>query len=163
MSVSARLLGFAFANADFLFEVGADGAIRFAAGATGDLVHGAGQNLVGARAGGLFLPAEAAKFSDITRRLPSGHRAGPFRLKLAGGTDVDLSVFRLAENGENISCTISRIESAAPGADAETGLDSRDTFLANAGRLANENDALTLVDVPGLAGAVRQPSRRNGR
>ena len=38
----------------------------------------------------------------------------------------------------------------APGADAKTGLDSRDTFLTNAGRLANENDALTLVDVPGL-------------
>jgi EAL domain-containing protein (putative c-di-GMP-specific phosphodiesterase class I) len=150
MSVSARLLGFAFANADFLFEVGADGAICFAAGATGDLVQGSSQNLVGVPADGLFLPTEAAKFADITRRLPSGRRAGPFRLKLAGGTDVDLSVFRLAENGENVSCTISRIGVTAPGADAGTGLDSRDTFLANAGRLANENDALTLVDVPGL-------------
>ena len=142
----------------FCSRVGGDEvAIRFAAGATGDLVQGSGQNLVGARAVGLFLPAEAAKFAQHHQDgLASGRRAGPFRLKLAGGTDVDLSVFRLAENGENISCTISRIESAAPGADAATGLDSRDTFLpaaaclpphypapplANAGRLANENDA----------------------
>ena len=150
MSVSARLLGFAFANADFLFEVAADGAIRFAAGATGDLVP-SGQNLVGTPADSLFLPSEAAKFTDITRRLPSGRRAGPYRLKLAGGTEVDLSLFRLAENGENISCTISRADTAvAPGADVATGLATRDTFLADAGRLANEDDALTLVDVPGL-------------
>jgi EAL domain-containing protein (putative c-di-GMP-specific phosphodiesterase class I) len=150
MSVSARLLGFAFANADFLFEVGADGMIRFAAGATGDLTSGDSQSLLGGAAETLFLPGDATKFADITRRLPSGRRAGPYRLKLAGGMEVDLSVFRLAENGENISCTISRIESAAPGADAQTGLDARDAFLANAGRLANQNDALTLVDVPGL-------------
>ena len=35
----ARLLGFAFANADFLFEVDANGTIRFALGAAGDLVR----------------------------------------------------------------------------------------------------------------------------
>ena len=35
----ARLLGFAFANADFLFEMDDEGTILFAAGAANDLVQ----------------------------------------------------------------------------------------------------------------------------
>ena len=39
MSTPARLLGFAFASADFLFEMDDKGTILFAAGAANDLVR----------------------------------------------------------------------------------------------------------------------------
>ena len=47
MPSAASLLGFAFANADFLFEVDAAGTILFAAGAANDLVATPGEALVG--------------------------------------------------------------------------------------------------------------------
>ena len=61
-------------------------------------------------------------------------------------------MFRLAENGENISCTIARPNRHGRVAtDTKTGLDSREAFLTAASRLASEDDALTLVDIPGLS------------
>src|SRR5579871_5857243 len=110
-----RLLGFAFANADFLFEVDANGTIRFALGATGEM----GQNaagLIGQPAGRLFAPEAGEQFADCVAQLKSGGRAGPYKLKLVGGTDVQVAMFRLAENGENISCTIARPAPAAASA-----------------------------------------------
>ena len=80
----ARLLGFAFANADFLFEVDADGMIQFAVGATRDLVRESGEDLVGKPLDCLFLPAEAEKFTRSVKRLRSGCRAGPSPFWLRG-------------------------------------------------------------------------------
>jgi len=53
-----RLLGFAFTNADFLFEVNGEGVIQFAAGAAKDLVKESGEALLGKPAGKLFKPSE---------------------------------------------------------------------------------------------------------
>lgn len=147
----ARLLGFAFTNADFLFEVDAKGTILFAAGAANDLVQEGGDKLVGAPAGKLFSPSEAAKFATFAKALKGGERAGPFKLTLATGAQANLAMFRLTENGANVSCTLARPPSAPakPGIDPATGLASRDGFMA-AAQMAGEKDSLTLVSVPGL-------------
>lgn len=146
----ARLLGFAFANADFLFEMNAAGTILFAAGAANDLVRESGDALLGAPAGKLFKPSEGVKFATFAKALKSGDRAGPFTLTLATGIEANLSMFRLPVNGANISCTLARPGSrATPQIDSRSGLASRDGFTAAAER-ASGKDALTLVNVPGL-------------
>lgn len=151
MSYRARLLGFAFSNADFLFEVNGEGVIEFAAGATQDLVKESRDTLVGKYAGTLFKPSEGAKFATFTRALKAGDRAGPYRLTLTTGTQADLSMFRLPDNGANISCTLARPGGHTPNAnvDPQTGLAQRQEFLA-AVEKAGTQDLLTLVDVPGL-------------
>ena len=149
MSLPARLLGFAFTNADFLFEMNTDGTILFCAGAANDLVKESGDGLVGKPAGRLFKPSEGTKFATFAKALKSGDRAGPFKLTLATGADANLAMFRLPENGSNISCTLARPGTRAPSADSKTGLASREGFLAAAEK-ATDREALTLVHVPGL-------------
>jgi EAL domain-containing protein (putative c-di-GMP-specific phosphodiesterase class I) len=149
MSLPARLLGFAFTNADFLFEMNTDGTILFVAGAANDLVKESGDALIGKPAGKLFKPSEGTKFATFAKALKSGDRAGPFKLTLATGADANLAMFRLPENGSNISCTLARPGTRAPSADTKTGLASRDGFMAAAEK-ATDRDALTLVHVPGL-------------
>jgi len=147
----ARLLGFAFANADFLFEMDSAGTILFAAGAANDLVKESGDNLVGKPAGKLFKPSEGIKFATFSKALKAGDRVGPFKLTLATGAEANLAMFRLPENGARISCTLARPGTRTPSAeiDPRTGLASRDGFLAAATQ-AGPKDALTLVHVPGL-------------
>ena len=152
MPSPVRLLGFAFTNADFLFEVDGEGVIRFAAGAANDLVKESGEALLGKPAGKLFKPSEGIKFATFARALKAGDRAGPYKLTLATGADANLAMFRLPDNGANISCTLARPGARGPSAktDPKTGLVQRDEFLAAAEK-AGAKDALTLVNVPGLS------------
>ncbi|MEI9997034.1 MAG: EAL domain-containing protein [Rhizomicrobium sp.] len=146
---AARLLGFAFANADFLFEVDVNGTVTFATGAARDFVKDGA--VVGKPAARLFATSETAKFATLSRSLAKGDRAGPFRLKLAAGAEVALSMFRLPDNGNQVSCTFSKPGGRGLAAlDAKTGLQTRDGFLAAASQLAGEGDALALVNLPGL-------------
>src|SRR4029079_7565591 len=148
MSLPARLLGFAFTNADFLFEMDTEGTILFAAGAANDLVKESGEALIGKPAGKLFKPSEGVKFATFAKSLKSGDRAGPFTLTLATGADANIAMFRLPENGANISCTLTRPGTRIPGAgvDPKTGLASREGFMSAAEK-AGERDTLTLVHV----------------
>ena len=69
MASSARLLGFAFTNADFLFEMDKSGTILFAAGAANDLVKDSNEALVGKSAGKLFKPSEGIKFATFSKAI----------------------------------------------------------------------------------------------
>src|ERR1700761_1825252 len=151
MPSPVRLLGFAFTNADFLFEVEGEGLIQFAAGAANDLVKESGEALLGKPAGKLFKPSEGIKFATFSKALKAGDRAGPFKLMLATGAEANLAMFRLPDNGANISCTLARPGTRNPSAriDPKTGLAQRDEFLGAAEK-AGSKDALTLVNVPGL-------------
>ena len=159
MSSPVRLLGFAFTNADFLFEMDTEGTILFAAGAANDLVKESGDKLVGKPAGKLFKPSEGIKFATFAKALKSGDRAGPYKLMLATGADANLAMFRLPENGANISCTLARPGTRAPKSeiDPKTGLASREGFMGAAEKAGNRA-ALTLVHVPGLPGLCAQLS-----
>jgi EAL domain-containing protein (putative c-di-GMP-specific phosphodiesterase class I) len=162
MSHAARLLGFAFTNADFLFEMDRNGNILFAAGAAGDMVKEGGDALVGKPAGKLFKPSEGIKFATFSKALKDGDRAGPFKLTLATGVEANLAMFRLPDNGSNISCTLARPGSRSPRAeiDPRTGLASRDGFMA-AAQKAGQKDVMTLVSVPGLPELCAQMSPDN--
>jgi len=162
MSHAARLLGFAFTNADFLFEMDRNGTILFAAGAASDMVKEGCDALVGKPAGKLFKPSEGIKFATFSKALKDGDRAGPFKLTLATGVEANLAMFRLPDNGSNISCTLARPGSRAPsaGIDPKTGLASRDGFMAAAEK-AGQKDVMTLVSVPGLPELCAQMSPDN--
>jgi len=148
----ARLLGFAFANADLLFEIDREGTVSFATGAASEFARDG--ELVGRGAAKLFEPSEGVKFVTFARALGRGGRAGPIKLKLASGTPAMVSLCNLPLNGGRISCTLSKIgtrtnfESA--GSDAKTGLADRESFLAAAKSMAGSDASMTLVDVPGL-------------
>src|SRR3569833_1463439 len=101
MTQHARFLGFAFANADFLFEVDATGSIAFCAGASAGLADGAA---AGASAIALCDPAFAGTFGSLLQNLPAGERHGPVPCRMKGGGEAELSMFRLAENAARKSC-----------------------------------------------------------
>jgi EAL domain-containing protein (putative c-di-GMP-specific phosphodiesterase class I) len=149
----ARLLGFAFANADLLFEIEPNGTVLFATGATSEFVRDG--ELTGQPAGRLFMPSEGVKFSTYARALQPGGRAGPFKLKLAGGSEAAIAFCRLPQNGERISCTLTKAGprasfGASPSSDSKTGLANRDSFLSAAQAMAGPSATLTLIEVPGL-------------
>lgn len=148
----ARLLGFAFTNADFLFEVDRDGRIAFAAGAANEFVHDSKGAIAGDCVSRLFSPVDSVKFTTMVRALGAGGRAGPVTLKLAHGAPAQLSLFRLPENGGLVSCTLTKPgeRSMAPGGiDKATRLADRHGFLAAAAN-ASGDDELALVNVPAL-------------
>ena len=152
MTQHARFLGFAFANADFLFEVDAAGSIAFCAGASAGLADGAA---AGAAAIALFDPAFAGTFSSLLQNLPAGVRHGPVPCRRKGGGEAMLSMFRLAENDARISCTLSRVAGAARKRDAATGLETREGLLEVAAA-AGENDVMAMVNVPGLSDTMKK-------
>ena len=151
----ARLLGFAFANADLLFEIDREGTVSFATGAASEFARDG--ELVGRGAAKLFEPSEGVKFVTFARALGRGGRAGPLKLKLANGTAAHVSLCNLPLNGGRISCTLSKIGARtnfdAAGADAKTGLDDRESFLSAAKSMVGSSASMTLVDVPGLKDA----------
>jgi EAL domain-containing protein (putative c-di-GMP-specific phosphodiesterase class I) len=155
MTDAARFLGFAFANADFLFEIDGKGAILFATGAASEFVGDKAEGMIGKPAGRLFKPSDGTKFSTFMRTLRTGDRAGPFSLNLASGKEVFLSMFRLPLNDDRISCTISRAPSrpASVDRDEKTGLSTRESFVAAAAQMKGTDSAITMVDVPGLPDA----------
>ena len=154
MSNAARLLGFAFANADLLFEIDRSGDILFATGATTGLSDRSDADLVGRPAAGLFNPADAARFATLSRAMNPGGRLGPVPLTLAGGGKAKLSMCYLPLNKGQISCTLSRGDShamlATGGRDPDTRLPDRDGFLAAAALAAGGSGALTLINLPNL-------------
>lgn len=157
MPTPARLLGFAFANADLLFEIDRDGKVVFATGATSEFLPDKNTELVGHGAARLFQPSEGVKFTTYARALGDGGRAGPLQLKLATGGDAIISMCHLPQNGKNVSCTLTRPgqrqDFGGTASDAKTGLTGKDSFLAAASAMADGSHAMTLVDVPGLPDA----------
>ncbi len=162
---TARLLGFAFANADLLFEIDRDSTIVFATGAASEFVRGKNQQLVGSGAARLFEPSDGVKFVTYAKALGEGGRAGPIRMNLAGGRGVAVSFCHLPQNGANISCTLTRAGQrqsfATPRIDLGTGLPSKDGFLAAASAMAADGAAMMLVNLPGLEEAcAKLPQRK---
>jgi len=75
-----RHLGFAFANADVLLEVGADGFIRYAEGETLSLLGVEAGVLVGSSLFSLFAEPDRRLLRRLLSIAPPGRRLGPLRL-----------------------------------------------------------------------------------
>ena len=147
-----RLLAFAFAGADLLFEIDRDGTILFATGATSGFSGSA--DMVGKPATELFRQSERYRFTIITRGLTPGERAGPLPVTLASGETATLSMCYLPPNA-HISCTLVKLGKRGTltmgGTDSETGLADRKTFLSAASQSAGGEGAIALVNVPDLS------------
>lgn len=157
-----RLLAFAFAGADLLFEIDRDGGILFATGATSGF--SSSSNLAGQPAAELFLPSERSRFTIIARGLSPGGRAGPLPMVLASGEKAMLSMCYLPPN-DRISCTLvkpgNRSSLGDGGTDAETGLADRKTFLSAAEQSSGGKGAIALVSVPNLSDVTRKLSQQD--
>jgi EAL domain-containing protein (putative c-di-GMP-specific phosphodiesterase class I) len=157
MIETTRLLGFAFASADLLFEVDRHGEILFATGATSGFTTQ--PELVGRKASELFVPPDAARFLTIVHGLSPGDRQGPLPVRLAVGGEASLSMCYLPQNGERVSCTLVRPgerRNLSSGLDAQTGLPDRDAFLELAAASAGGDAGLALVNLPNLPSVVAQ-------
>jgi EAL domain-containing protein (putative c-di-GMP-specific phosphodiesterase class I) len=154
MAEIARLLGFAFANADFLFEVDRGGKITAYIGASSPF-SGDG-DLNGRSAQKLFDPLDAVKFMAHMRSVTDGGRAGPLKLKLASGGAADVSFCHLPQNGERVCCTLTYpgVRQALNfGGDQKTGLTDRDSFLRTAAATNDTSKEMSFVNIPGLSEA----------
>src|SRR5258706_16245632 len=101
----ARLLGFAFASADLLFEIDSAATIHFATGATGTFSDET--ELTGRSAAELFAARERDHFLGVARSLKPGERFGPSAMTLADGQQATLAMCFLPQN-DRISCTLVR-------------------------------------------------------
>ena len=162
MSSAHRFLGFGFAAADLLLEIGVDGRVTFALGA-GEAVLGAPDRALSGRAWkGLFDPDDHAMVEALFGGLDSGTRAGPVVLRVAGKRDghASLTAIRLIENGGAISCALSRASSRGA-----HGLQSREAFESRAAELlagASQDLELAFVELTGLSAsdaAAEDPAR----
>src|SRR5258706_5532700 len=145
----ARLLAFAFAGADLLFEVDRAGTVLFATGAIKGFSDSS--ELTGKPAADLFRENERARFTIIARGLSAGERVGPLTMTLASGDKATLSMCYLPQNNR-ISCALAKRgnRAAISGIDAETGLADRGTFLSAAGEKVGGEGAMALVNVANL-------------
>lgn len=161
MSSAHRFLGFGFAAADLLLEIGADGRVSFALGA-GEAVLGAPDQALAGRAWqSLFDPDDHAMVEALFGGLDGGTRAGPVVLRVSGKSDghVSLTAIRLAQNDGAISCALSRASSRGA-----HGLQSRETFESRAAELlagASQDLELAFVELTGLSASApaRDPAR----
>ena len=145
----ARLLAFAFAGADLLFEVDRAGTVLFATGAITGFSDSS--ELTGKPGAELFRENERARFTIIVRGLSAGERVGPLTITLASGDKATLSLCYLPQNNR-ISCALARRgnRAAIAGIDAETGLVDRGAFLSAAGNKIGGESAMARVNVANL-------------
>lgn len=145
----ARLLAFAFAGADLLFEVDRAGTVLFATGAITGFSDSS--ELTGKPGAELFRENERARFTIIVRGLSAGERVGPLTITLASGDKATLSLCYLPQNNR-ISCALARRgnRAAIAGIDAETGLVDRGAFLSAAGDKIGGESAMALVNIANL-------------
>ena len=135
----ARFLGFAFANADLLFEIDSDGRIVFALGARRN-VTGATQNAVtGSHWRDLVADRDHAFMQALLSQLNRPGRFGPVRLALKSGDTgltrfASLSGCRLDAEDSRIQCVISLSSAGALGdEDSDPGhMLSHDDFVKSA-------------------------------
>ena len=147
-----RLLAFAFAGADLLFEIDHDGKILFATGATSGFSVAA--NLTGRPATEFFSATDQARFAILAHGMTPGERQGPLPITLASGEKATLAMCYLPQS-DRISCTLVKpgkrgAMSSGPTKDIETGLLDKETFLAKAAENAGGRGAVAMVNVPGL-------------
>jgi EAL domain-containing protein (putative c-di-GMP-specific phosphodiesterase class I) len=161
---TVRLLGLAFAGADLVFEIDAQGIIVFALGAAERLTGQADPQLIGQDWANLFNRSEGVLLAALLRDLAAGERRGPMRVELAprdkagAPSEASLSVFRLPQLGARLSCALSLGAPAAipPFARDARGFTSPDSFAVSAEYLLQEAGkaglvlSLDLVEVQGL-------------
>jgi EAL domain-containing protein (putative c-di-GMP-specific phosphodiesterase class I) len=155
-----RLLGFAFAAADLLMEIGPDGKVTFAVGAAGGLVGNGERSLMGRPWREFIDPADHELMESLLVGVEGAARQGPVVTRLAGsGPDepraVAISACRLPQNEGRISCALAKAAPLQSGL-AEGGLHDRLGFesvtksLVETARATGQELELAFVEMQGL-------------
>ncbi|MDB5477243.1 MAG: sensory box protein [Phenylobacterium sp.] len=164
---SHRLLGFAFASADLLLEIAPTGAIAFAVGAGEALSGSAELSLVGRAWRDFVATPDCDMIEALFDGLEPGRRSGPVLVRLAAHKDgvpraATFSAFRLAENGGNVSCALSRAYvDSAPDAGRlhdRQAFESLAATLLETARSTGADLELALVELAGLTAARAKAS-----
>jgi EAL domain-containing protein (putative c-di-GMP-specific phosphodiesterase class I) len=164
MAGAIRFLGLAFAGADLVFELDNRGMVVFAAGAAQRLVGRPDHALTGSPWTALFHADEGPLLEALLTGVRPGERMGPVGVSLASARDrqgprrrAALSVCRLPQMGEGLSCALSlAVGAAAEAATGPDGLLARTSFESVAERLMEEARqgglalALDLIQIEGL-------------
>ncbi len=158
-----RLAGLAFAAADLMFEIDAEGGITFALGAGEQITGRTDAALIGTQWRDLFSSSEHELLDLLLKGLKPGERQGPLRVSMRdrrAGTPsrhVWLSLCRLPQLSPSVSCAISM--TGAVGLDDpsdEDGMIEPHQFPALAEKLIEEAGrgglplSLDLVELHGL-------------
>ena len=141
---TVRLLGFAFASADLLFEIDGSGRIAAALGAAVKVAGRSEAALVGSDWLALFDPADRAVAEALLDGLNGGTlRRGPLSVRLAfdeetGGRTALLSAARLPQANGATACALTlgpSVNAGLPAPAGPDGLHDARSFDALAGRL----------------------------
>jgi EAL domain-containing protein (putative c-di-GMP-specific phosphodiesterase class I)/GGDEF domain-containing protein len=162
---AARYLGFAFASAELLFELDADGRIALSIGALQKLLGASHETVAGKSWSSLFAPESQPVVAALLESLDTADRRGPVRVELAAMEGrklkrfVAFSACRLPQLSPNVSCAISlggasvQVEAKGP-----NGLHDQASFMAAAdGLMANPTGIdldVAFVEFRGLSQAA---------
>lgn len=156
MSTPHRFLGFGFAAADLLLEIGSDGRVTFGLGA-GESVLGVPDMALAKRPWTeLIAPSDHGMVEAMFGGLGDGARAGPVVIDVSAASDAatprfaSLTAIRLPQNGGAISCALSR----ATQQPATPAVQDREAFEARVAELmagASQELELAFVELSGLS------------
>ena len=168
MSLTVRLLGLAFASADALIEIDAQGVVAFAMGAGAVGGQDAGALWTGKPFADIF--HEGASALATIRKTGSGVRTEAIAVLVKAGPDrvrrASIRAFALPQLAPALSCAMSYEGPAFQAADLEAApLVDADTFMADAARVLETDPAISLafVDVRGLGDLSGDVSARMNR
>ncbi|MGH7119821.1 MAG: EAL domain-containing protein [Acetobacteraceae bacterium] len=150
-----RFLRFAFAAADLLLEVAAEGTIRYATGAFAVRLGVRAEEFVGRDVSSLIVPADHGLLASALVRAAACGRAAPVVVHLnnAGREPVSLAALANEEGAGRLSVTLGRLpEPLTPAVETLVGVD---VFRREAmARLtAGGGGALSLLEVAGQGGS----------
>jgi len=160
-----RLLGFAFAIADLLIEVGPSGKITFAVGAAAVLAGDGERQLIGRSFMDCIEPDDQDLVWALINGAEGGQRQGPAVARLAAAASKKprafaISICKLPQNDGAVSCALSRAAAPKLGR-GESGLHERGDFegmtrtLMETARASGEELELSFVEMDGLTKAAK--------
>lgn len=151
-----RLLGFAFASADLLLEIGLDERIELAIGAS-EALSGSAEDELSGRSWREFIDsADQGMVDALLRGLAQGRRAGPVVVALSPSADgveraASMTAFRMP-GADAVSCALSR---AAPkgvrGLQDQAGFEAAARILIEAARANGQELEMAFLEFAGLA------------
>jgi len=160
-----RLLGFAFAIADLLIEVGPSGKITFAVGSAAVLAGDGERQLIGRNFMDCIEPDDQDLVWALINGAEGGQRQGPAVARLAALASKSprafaISICKLPQNEGAVSCALSRATAPKLGR-GENGLHERGDFegmtrtLMETARASGEELELSFVEMDGLSKAAK--------
>jgi len=162
-----QVLGLAFAGADLVFEIDANGSLTYAVGAVASLTGFGNTEVLTKTWTDLVAPADQPFVGNLLEHLEPGERRGPYSVHLGEGAKTakrgaTLSLFRLPQNGGRTSCALS-LARGQPRTDVlrdKRGLVPKDAFEQVVADLLGQAERegvsarLEMVEVPGLGAAM---------